>query len=590
MNKIAVGYCRFSCDKQRDESIEAQQEAIERFARQEGLIIARWYIDRAYSATNDNRPEFQRMIADSEKKEFRFVITHKRDRFSRGEYDPAIYKKRLQDNKVKVLYAGESNLTGYAGVILDKVLEGMAAGYSINLSTEVRKGMRMNAKKAQCNGGLPPYGYKRVYRKNDKGEPVFSSRGKVINDTVIDPLKAEAVKTIFNMTVGGFTQSDILAELNAKGFKATNGKPFIKQVLDKILRNERYTGTYIFNPSKKHKAQECLTDSDLPEDSEHRTICVDDGLPQIVSHDIFNAVQVILDGRKHKPSTRSKVDYLLTGRVVCGECGEHFSGSSHYKGGKPYHLYRCQNCKMTSVRKDPLEKFVMDEMARIVHNEEFVTQILDRFVEFYREKTNNNDVVARLEMQLADVDGKIENLTNAIAGGGHFGTLNSKLNALANEKTEILASLKSESSVNLDEFVTKEEIRRTYFRVLGLLESGETHDKSAIVNTLLNRIIVFKDRVAVFINLLPLTNATTDLQITDKDLMSYGLLETDTNQNTATMCGIPSERLFGDLRKIVGFGRRGPSVSLKQDCKRPRGQARASFRKIKNPQIRGKEF
>ena len=89
MGKIykAVGYCRFSSDKQREESIEAQQDAILRFARAENYEIVKWYIDRACSAKTDDRPQFQKMITDSDKKDFQFVIVHKQDRFARNKYD-----------------------------------------------------------------------------------------------------------------------------------------------------------------------------------------------------------------------------------------------------------------------------------------------------------------------------------------------------------------------------------------------------------------------------------------------------------------------------------------------------------------------
>ena len=169
MNKLlkAVGYCRFSSDKQREESIEAQQEAILNFAKSQNCEIIRWYIDRARSARTDNRQQFQQMIYDSSQKEFRFIIVHKQDRFSRDKYDSAIYKKQLRKNKVKVLSATEPNLSGYAGIMLESVLEANAMGYSINLSNEVRKGMRMNAKKAQNTGKLP-FGYKLSIKKRFK--------------------------------------------------------------------------------------------------------------------------------------------------------------------------------------------------------------------------------------------------------------------------------------------------------------------------------------------------------------------------------------------------------------------------------------
>ena len=552
MEKIfkAVGYCRFSSDKQREESIEAQQEAILRFARAENYEVVKWYIDRACSAKTDDRPQFQKMITDSDKKEFQFVIVHKQDRFARNKYDAAVYKKQLRDNKVRVLSATEPNLSGYAGVMLESVLEANAMGYSINLANEVRKGMRMNAKKAQVNN-KPPYGYKLVARKDKYGEIVISPTGRVVHDIAIDSLQAEAVKIMFNMILSGAKIEDIVNELNSKGYRNSQGGEFVTNSLGHYLRNERYTGVYIFDPSKKYRIEECIDESDLPEDSEYRAVRVEGGMPQIIPRETFDAVQAILDSRKHKPSCHSKVDYLLTGKIVCGECGADFTGSTHIKNGQPYFYYRCgrksADCKVISVRKEPLENFVISEMEKVVHNEEIVSQILDRFVEFYKQKNSNNELIQRLKAAEIEVEKKIDNIINAIAESGDFGgRFQLKLNALESEKTDILAKLKQESEVNLNEFITKSDIRRTYFNVLNLLKTGNTEDKAAIIDTLLNRVVVYKDRVEIFINLLPVANTDIDLQITDKDLATYGLLEPQNKEKAVHKNDFPSEKMSGD--------------------------------------------
>ena len=67
----------------------------------------RHYIDRAYSAKTDNRPEFQNMIKDSGKRLFDIVIVWKLDRFARNRYDSARYKAQLKKNGVKVVSATE---------------------------------------------------------------------------------------------------------------------------------------------------------------------------------------------------------------------------------------------------------------------------------------------------------------------------------------------------------------------------------------------------------------------------------------------------------------------------------------------------
>jgi len=61
----AVIYARYSSDSQREESIEGQIRECTAFAEKNGITVLRHYIDRAFSAKTDNRPEFQNMIKDS---------------------------------------------------------------------------------------------------------------------------------------------------------------------------------------------------------------------------------------------------------------------------------------------------------------------------------------------------------------------------------------------------------------------------------------------------------------------------------------------------------------------------------------------
>ena len=64
-------YARYSSDNQREESIEGQIRECTAYAEKNGITIVKHYIDRAISAKTDNRPEFQQMIKDSDKKLFR---------------------------------------------------------------------------------------------------------------------------------------------------------------------------------------------------------------------------------------------------------------------------------------------------------------------------------------------------------------------------------------------------------------------------------------------------------------------------------------------------------------------------------------
>src|SRR5665811_1131127 len=86
-----VIYARFSTEMQRDESIDAQVRAVQEYANRNDIVIVDQYVDRAKSATTDNRPAFQQMIADAAKNKFEVVLVHKLDRFSRNRNDSIAY-------------------------------------------------------------------------------------------------------------------------------------------------------------------------------------------------------------------------------------------------------------------------------------------------------------------------------------------------------------------------------------------------------------------------------------------------------------------------------------------------------------------
>ena len=124
MIKTAVIYARYSSDSQTEQSIDGQLRVCEEYAQKNNILILNTYIDRAMTGTNDNRPDFQRMIKDSSRKEWNYVICYKFDRFSRNKYETAIHKKALKDNGVKVVSATEFVPDTPEGIIFESMLEG----------------------------------------------------------------------------------------------------------------------------------------------------------------------------------------------------------------------------------------------------------------------------------------------------------------------------------------------------------------------------------------------------------------------------------------------------------------------------------
>ena len=163
--KTAVIYARYSSERQTEQSIEGQLRVCNEYARQNDIAIVDTYIDRAKTAQNDNRPQFQQMLIDSENKEWDYVIVYKLDRFSRNRYEMAIHKKTLKDNGIKVLSAMENISDTPEGIILESLLEGMAEYYSAELSQKVKRGMKELRRKGNSMGGYLLYGFKKDGKK-----------------------------------------------------------------------------------------------------------------------------------------------------------------------------------------------------------------------------------------------------------------------------------------------------------------------------------------------------------------------------------------------------------------------------------------
>ena len=72
--KYAVIYTRYSSDRQNEMSIEGQIEKCRSYADEHDMVIVQEYIDRAQTATTDKRPEFLRMISDSENRTFDTIL------------------------------------------------------------------------------------------------------------------------------------------------------------------------------------------------------------------------------------------------------------------------------------------------------------------------------------------------------------------------------------------------------------------------------------------------------------------------------------------------------------------------------------
>ena len=459
-----VIYARYSSDGQREESIEGQLRECKEFAERQNMVVISTYVDRAVSARTDNRPEFQKMISDSAKKQFDVVLVWKLDRFSRNRGDSAIYRAVLKRNGVRVVSAKENISEGPEGIILESLLEGISEYYSAELSVKVRRGQMENALKGKANGGLIPFGYKvnadRYYE--------------------VDPVTAPIVLEMFTRYADGQTVKEIAEDMNGRGvFTNIKHKYMNKSSMHNLLKNRRYMGEYRYG-----------------------TTIVPDAMPRIVPQDIFDKVQERMEKNKHKPAAKKAEDeYILTTKLFCGRCGVMMVGTGGTsKTGKVHHYYKCGNalykksCDKKAVKKDWAERLVVMLARQYVLVDEVIGRLADAIVELQKQE---NTTIPFLQKQLTDIEKRIGNLITSIEEGIATASVKQRLDELEEKKTDLEIAIAREK-------IEKTPLSREQIVFwISKFKDGDIDDPSyrqAIVDIFVNSVFLYDDRLAVTFN------------------------------------------------------------------------------------------
>lgn len=339
-------YGRYSTALQREESISAQLRAMKKYCEEKGWTIGKCYMDRACSGATDKRPQFQQMIADSDNHEFDIVLVHQLSRFARSRYDSNIYKNKLRKNGVRLCSVLERIDNSPESILLEGLLEAINEFYVANIARESMKGMKENAYKALYNGGCPGLGYN-----------VDETKHLVINEE-----EAKIVAMIFGMYIAGYSCRCIAALLNEDGYRTKAGNQFTVCSVRTILRNEKYTGVYIYNKRAAKSYDHKRPCRDKPADE---IIRIEGGIPAIVSRDVWEAAQ----NRRMNKSGRlviTKAMHQLSGKIRCGICGSAMQGTiRHRKGKEPFRNYVCRTkpaeCdNFKEIDSDSLERCIID--------------------------------------------------------------------------------------------------------------------------------------------------------------------------------------------------------------------------------------
>ena len=476
----AVIYARYSSDNQREESIEGQIRECTAYAEKNGITVVKHYIDRALSAKTDNRPDFQQMIKDSEKRLFDIVLVWKLDRFARNRYDSAHYEYQLERNHVKLVSATEPISEGPAGIMVKSMLTGMAEYYSAELSEKVVRGMTENVLKGKYNGGTIPIGY------TVDEEKFFQ----------IDPLKAPFVVEVFQRYNDGATMKELMNWLNDSGVTTNRNQKFTYNSIQTLLTNRRYIGENRF-----------------------KDIVMPDSIPVIIEKELFDSVQDKIAKNRRAPARhKAEDDYLLTTKLFCGMCGAMMFGECGTSRNKNvHHYYKCANakrtktCKKKTVRKEWLEDLVVNETMKMIRDDDSIQSIVDAVMILQEQE---NTVLPLLEKQMKDIENGIENLLNAIQAGVLTSSTKGRLEKLEAQQKELEIRIAEEKLAKPKVSADFVKFWLTNFRKL---DPNVKSHRETLINTFVNAVYLYDEKVLITFNYKDGTKTITFDEIAAKD-------------------------------------------------------------------------
>lgn len=393
----AAGYIRLSKeDKIKDESnsVTNQKTIIDSYIKKnKDLELIDFYIDDGYSGTTFDRPDFKRMIRDITENKVNTIIVKDLSRFGRNHIESDNYLENILPGYNVMFISIIDDIDSLknpksVNSIAVPLKNLMNDQYARDISEKVRSTLKIKQLNGEFIGVTAPYGY----LKNPKNKHKF----------IIDKEASYIVKKIFNMILLGKSRKEIAEHLNNKNvltpslYKLSKentdnedlicSKKWNSEIVNRILRNETYTGTLIQNIKTKPNYR---TDK-LIDVNKDEWIITENHHEPIINKDKFDEVQQILN-RKTKVNKNDDID-LFSGYLKCSHCG---SGLIIKKSKNQIYYYcssyiKDKSCLKYSINKKKLEQMVKDELIKNFDIEQLDRKVLNELIDMIYIIDKNN--------------------------------------------------------------------------------------------------------------------------------------------------------------------------------------------------------
>jgi site-specific DNA recombinase len=454
----AVLYARVSSKEQEKEgfSIPAQLKLLRGYAEAANFNVVQEFVD-VETAKQSGRIGFGEMLTFLKKNSSgcRVLLVEKTDRLYRNIRDWVT----LDELDLEIHFVKENVVLSRDSRSSEKFMHGikvlMAKNYIDNLAEETRKGLTEKA----AQGIFPsfaPLGYLNVTGPNGK---------KIIEP---DPQLAPIISRLFERyATGNYSLKEITKMALADGMVFRKSKdPVPKSTVHKILRNRIYTGDFDWD-GKAYRG------SHTP----------------LVTRDLWEHVQTILDRRFDKRHRKVKHDFAFSQLISCGYCGCSLVGELKKKRYVYYHCtgYKTK-CPDPYTREEVLEERFADLLKGLVFDDEILEWVTEALRQSHvDEKRYHDEAIARLQAEYSRLQNRIDAMyVDKLDGRVDTTFFDRKAVEWRGEQDRLLRSIEEHQTANrtyIDEGVRLLELAH---RAYELFRKQEPQEKRRLLNFLLS--------------------------------------------------------------------------------------------------------
>ena len=514
----AVYYARVSTEEEKQVSALSKQcEEAEQHINNMGWDLVDSYIDEGKSGTSSKkRDEYNRLYDDLESDLFDVIVIKSQDRLMRNVKDWYIFIDKMVKNGKKLYIYIDNKFYQSDDALITGIKAILAEEYSRELSKKINNSNKRRQATASAiitNGKLWGYDQK-------DGE------------LTINEQEAKVVRRIFELYIGGLGCRGIRKQLTIEGYLTRNATEFAETTIKRMIKNEKYKGTVIFN--KTHKD---FDTKHLIENPPSEWIIHENRIASIISVDMWDEANRLLNERSVKSGSDTRVDkkigynkakHPLGGKIICGECGKvyyrsHIKNTNDKKTFK--YIWQCSTYvqkgrinpwKKPNVKYDSPQDWVgcdginiedlqiqnlMNDIANNFNIDmQYIIEKMMGYLTLLFDDNKTNTIIEETKHEIIKIESQksflLDKYMNGVIGDSDYSKKNNELDIKLDALNDKLETAKiSEAS--------KEETFSRLNRVKNELGSSIINDeKITFVMERVQKIVINKDRIDIEMDVL----------------------------------------------------------------------------------------